>query len=242
LVRRIDSEAAIPQAPPPKRHPYDQWSPDARALDLVGDKWTLLIVRDLAAGPRRFVELQRVLPGISTEQLRSRLNRMVADGMLTRKRYREVPPRVDYELTDRARELMPILGELARWGLEWAWGPPRSTEAVDIGAIFRLAPGLLRPSAETQGTVEFTLLHTREGGAAASYSVTASERTVTIEEQEAGDPNARVSGDLAAWVATFSPQHDRSRLTVTGDQALAERMLDGLVAASASAVARIVAA
>src|SRR3712207_2928551 len=98
----------IPPVPPPKRHPYDQWSPDARALDLVGDKWTLLIIRDLAAGPRRFVELQRVLPGISTEQLRSRLNRMVADGLLTRQRYREVPPRVDYELTERSRELMPV--------------------------------------------------------------------------------------------------------------------------------------
>src|SRR3954451_4130050 len=89
---------SMPAPPPPKRHPYNQWSPDARALDLVGDKWTLLIVRDLASGPRRFVELQRVLPGISTEQLRSRLNRMVADGLLTRQRYREVPPRVDYEL------------------------------------------------------------------------------------------------------------------------------------------------
>ena len=88
--------------------PYDQWSPDARALDLVGDKWTLLIVRDLAGGPRRFVELQRTLPGISTEQLRSRLNRMVADGLLTRQRYREVPPRVDYELTARARALLPV--------------------------------------------------------------------------------------------------------------------------------------
>jgi DNA-binding HxlR family transcriptional regulator len=200
-----------------------------------------LIVRDLAAGPRRFVELQRVLPGISTEQLRSRLNRMVADGMLTRKRYREVPPRVDYELTERARELMPVLGELARWGLEWAWGPPRSTEAVDIGAIFRLAPGLLTP-AETQGTVEFTMLHTREGGAAASYSVTASARGVTIEEREADHPEARVSGDEAAWVAAFSPQHDRSGLTLTGDQALAERMLDGFATASAHAAARTVAA
>ena len=108
----LDSErrSIIPPVPPPKRHPYDQWSPDARALDLVGDKWTLLIIRDLAAGPRRFVELQRVLPGISTEQLRSRLNRMVADGLLTRQRYREVPPRVDYELTERSRELMPVLG------------------------------------------------------------------------------------------------------------------------------------
>jgi hypothetical protein len=68
----------VPLIPPPKRHPYDQSSPDARALELVGDKWTLLIVRDLAAGPRRFVALQRALPGISTEQLRSRLSRMGA--------------------------------------------------------------------------------------------------------------------------------------------------------------------
>ncbi len=201
-------------------------------------------MRDLAAGPRRFVELQRVLPGISTEQLRSRLNRMVADGMLTRKRYREVPPRVDYELTERARELMPILGELARWGLEWAWSPPRASEAIDIGAIFRLAPGLLTPAAETQGTVEFTLLaRRREGGAAASYSVTASAaRRDDRRSARPSDPDARVSGDQAAWVAAFSPQHDRSGLTMTGDHALAERMLDGLVAASASAAARIVAA
>src|SRR2546423_12011372 len=131
--------------PPPKRHPYDQWSPDTRALDLVGDKWTLLIVRDLAAGPRRFVELQRVLPGISTEQLRSRLNRMVADGLLPRQRYREVPPRVDYELTDRAKELMPVLGALARWGYDWAWSEPPPHQDTDLRAIVRLAPGLLSP-------------------------------------------------------------------------------------------------
>jgi DNA-binding HxlR family transcriptional regulator len=140
-----ERRSTIPPTPPPKRHPYDQWSPDARALDLVGDKWTLLIVRDLAAGPRRFVELQRVLPGISTEQLRSRLNRMVADGLLTRQRYREVPPRVDYELTERSRELMPVLGALARWGYDWTWTAPRHGEDVNVGAILRLAPGLLAP-------------------------------------------------------------------------------------------------
>src|SRR3979411_2251665 len=140
--------------PPPKRHPYDQWSPDTRALALVGDKWTLLIVRDLASGPRRFVELQRVLPGISTEQLRSRLNRMVADGMLTCKRYREVPPRGDSEHTQRAGERMPIPGELARWGDDWAWSAPRSSEAIDIGAIFRLAPGLLQAARDLKGSIE----------------------------------------------------------------------------------------
>jgi DNA-binding HxlR family transcriptional regulator len=197
----------------------------------------LLIVRDLAAGPRRFVELQRVLPGISTEQLRSRLNRMVADGMLTRKRYREVPPRVDYELTERARELMPILGELARWGYDWAWSAPRSSEAVDIGAIFRLAPGLVHPEPGLDGTVELYVSDAKHGGEAASYTLSVSAGRITLEERQSERSDARVSGDTAAWIAAFSPDHDRGGLQISGDHGLAERLLDGLVARSASAAA-----
>jgi DNA-binding HxlR family transcriptional regulator len=185
----------------------------------------LLIVRDLAAGPRRFVELQRVLPGISTEQLRSRLNRMVADGMLTRKRYREVPPRVDYELTARARELMPILGELARWGYEWAWSPPRANESIDLGAIFRLAPGLMtRPTAT--GTVEFSV----DGPEArATFAFTLTDDSVTVDEHPADLPDARVTGSEPAWVKAFSPEHDRSGLELTGNQELAGMLIDGLL-------------
>ncbi len=218
---------AIPHVPPPKRHPYDQWSPDARALDLVGDKWTLLIVRDLASGPRRFVELQRVLPGISTEQLRSRLNRMVADGMLTRQRYREVPPRVEYELTERASDLMPILGELAHWGYEWAWSAPRASEEVDIGAIFRLAPGLLRGSAEGQASVELTVEDGREGEPAI-YTLTASGGKVSIAEGPETDADAHVTGTTDAWIRAFSPEGDFGGLQITGDERLATRLLDGL--------------
>jgi DNA-binding HxlR family transcriptional regulator len=218
----------ISHVPSRKRHPYDQWSPDARALDLVGDKWTLLIVRDLAAGPRRFVELQRVLPGISTEQLRSRLNRMVADGMLTRKRYREVPPRVDYALTERARDLMPVLGELARWGYEWAWGLPRSSESVDLGAIFRLAPGLVRGT-DTNGTVEFVV--TDDRGEAPAYVFTVTEGAVELAEAAAEHSDARVSGDRSAWIAAFSPDRDRAGLTVRGHAELASSVLDSLVCA-----------
>jgi DNA-binding HxlR family transcriptional regulator len=218
--------------PPPKRHPYDQWAPDARALDLVGDKWTLLIVRDLAAGPRRFVELQRVLPGISTEQLRSRLNRMVADGMLTRQRYREVPPRVDYELTERARELMPVLGELARWGYSWAWGTPRASEAVDISAIFRLAPGLVRPSVGLRGTVELTV---QDANDSRVYRLTAGDGRVVVEEQPAEHADARVVGSTRAWIKAFSPDGDRSELELTGNRQLAGELLDGLALASPGA-------
>jgi DNA-binding HxlR family transcriptional regulator len=223
----------VPTVPPPKRHPYDQWSPDARALDLVGDKWTLLIIRDLAAGPRRFVEIQRVLPGISTEQLRSRLNRMVADGLLTRQRYREVPPRVDYELTERARDLLPVLGELARWGYRWSWSAPRAGEAVDIGAIFRLAPGLLRPASAVAGSLELSVK--RAGEPPKHYVLIANGGHVEIEERAAPEADARVAGSEAAWIVALGPDAERGGLTITGDAQLATVLLDGLSAAAVTA-------
>ena len=228
----------MPPVPPPKRHPYDQWAPDARALDLVGDKWTLLIVRDLAAGPRRFVELQRVLPGISTEQLRSRLNRMVADGLLTRQRYREVPPRVDYELTPRARDLMPVLGALAVWGYEWAWSRPRDGEAIDIGAILRLAPGLTLP-ASISGTVALTVTDSDRR----DYVLVADGIEVRIEEREAPEADARVSGPERSWIDAFAPDGSLDALEIDGDRRLAESLLSLLrnqgneAARSAAAVA-----
>ena len=222
----------MPQVPPPKRHPYDQWSPDARALDLIGDKWTLLIVRDLASGPRRFVELQRVLPGISTEQLRSRLNRMVADGMLTRKRYREVPPRVDYELTPRAQDLMPILGELARWGYEWTWSAPRATESVDLGAIFRLAPGLI-DAPQVRGSVELQVIDGNRDGSLASFTVTLSAEGASVSESAAEQPGSIVSGDTASWIDAFAPAHDRSGLEIEGDSQLGEFVI-GMLAIGSS--------
>jgi DNA-binding HxlR family transcriptional regulator len=216
---------AIPTVPPPKRHPYNQWAPDARALDLVGDKWTLLIVRDLVAGPRRFVELQRVLPGISTEQLRSRLNRMVADGLLTRQRYREVPPRVDYELTDRARDLLPVIGALARWGARWAWSPPRPDEAIDIGAILRTLPGLAMPRGY-EGMVEVTVV--RRAGEMKRYVLNARHGRVSVSERSAPEADARINGPERAWVEALGPDASRTELEITGDMDIAEAFLDAL--------------
>ncbi|MBA3327695.1 MAG: helix-turn-helix transcriptional regulator [Solirubrobacterales bacterium] len=224
----------MPAVPPPKRHPYDQWAPDARALDLVGDKWTLLIVRDLVSGARRFVELQRVLPGISTEQLRSRLNRMVADGLLTRQRYREVPPRVDYELTARARELLPVLGALARWGHDWAWTAPREGEVIDIGAILRVAPALVVAPARTSGVTDMAVQ--RPDGTTRHYALTVAYGEVTIAEREAHEPDARVSGTEQAWIEALGPNADRSRLQISGNEGLAAGLLDGVAAVADRAV------
>ena len=231
----LSSEGStIPPVPPPKRHPYDQWSPDARALDLVGDKWTLLIIRDLAAGPRRFVELQRVLPGISTEQLRSRLNRMVADGLLTRQRYREVPPRVDYELTERSRELMPVLGALAQWGYDWTWSAPRAGEEVNVGAIFRLAPGLLSPAEGIEGVVE--LVVEAEGTQPErSYVLTMADGFVSIAETPAEAPDATVHGRTSAWVSALGPDGSMGDLEFSGSRTLADAVLGGFTQAAARA-------
>src|ERR671931_109911 len=231
-VRAPTGEALIPSAPPPKRHPYNQWAPDARALDLVGDKWTLLIVRDLAGGPRRFVELQRVLPGISTEQLRSRLNRMVADGLLTRQRYREVPPRVDYELTERSRELLPVLGALARWGYDWTWSSPRSGEDINVGAIFRLAPGLLSPPGDLSGTVD--LVVTAEGEEPElRFRLGASGGQATISERSFdGRADATVTGSRADWVRALGPEGSLEEVSVRGDSALADELLGAFVRAA----------
>ena len=196
----------------------------------MGDKWTLLIIRDLAAGPRRFVELQRVLPGISTEQLRSRLNRMVADGLLTRQRYREVPPRVDYELTERSRELMPVLGALARWGYDWAWSAPRPGEEINVGAVFRLAPGLISPPPGLEGSVELVV---ESDGNGRRYRLTASGGSVEISEGDAPDrAGAVVSGTEAAWVRALGPDGSADELAFTGNRGLAEALLAGFTNAA----------
>jgi DNA-binding HxlR family transcriptional regulator len=194
-------------------------------------------VRDLVSGPRRFVELQRTLPGISTEQLRSRLNRMVADGLLTRQRYREVPPRVDYELTDRARDLVPVLGALARWGYEWSWTEPRRNEAIDVGAIFRLAPGLLTLPRSLRGTVELTVTDRSKDRETKQYTLIVKRGDVTLAERAEPEADAQVSGTERAWVDALVPEGVTSGLEIRGDTRLAAAVLEGLTPASARATA-----
>lgn len=90
--------------------------PVATALSLVGGKWKLLILRNLRIRPWRFNELQRDLDGISQKVLTDSLRQLAADGLIYRKDYHEMPPRVDYGLTHLGHEILPVLDSLADFG------------------------------------------------------------------------------------------------------------------------------
>jgi DNA-binding HxlR family transcriptional regulator len=98
----------------PKR--YGQACPVAKSLEVVGDRWTLLIVRDLLQGVRRFQDFQESLPGIAPNILSDRLKLMEEHGLVSRHFYSDHPPRAEYQLTDKGKELGVVVGALAAWG------------------------------------------------------------------------------------------------------------------------------
>jgi hypothetical protein len=160
---------------------------------------------------------------------------MVADGLLTRQRYREVPPRVDYELTERARRLMPVIGELARWGFDWTWGAPREGEAVDVGAVLRLLPGMPSLGPGVSGRLDAVV--ERPDGTR-RYALTAGNGTVEISERDPeGSADATITGSEEAWIRAFGPDGDLGALEVSGNRRLAEELLGGIVSAAASRAA-----
>jgi DNA-binding HxlR family transcriptional regulator len=98
----------------------------ARTLAHVGDGWTVLVLRDAFYGVRRFDDFQRDL-GVARNILTDRLSRLVGDGLLERRRYQERPPRYEYVLTEKGRDLLPVLLSLMRWGDRWAADEPSVT-------------------------------------------------------------------------------------------------------------------
>lgn len=93
--------------------------PVATTVQLIGNKWKLLIIRDLLARPWRFNELKRDLDGISQKVLTDSLRSMEEDGIITRTVYPEVPPRVEYALSELGRSMRPILDAMQQWGLDY---------------------------------------------------------------------------------------------------------------------------
>ncbi len=91
----------------------------AATADLIGSKWTSLIVHDLSEGPRRFTELERACPGISPRTLSERLHMLEQEGLVGRCSYPESPPRVEYSLTEKGTALLPIIEAMRGFGHNW---------------------------------------------------------------------------------------------------------------------------
>ena len=115
-----------------RKRSYDQYCPVAHALDLIGERWAMLVVKELMHGPQRYTDLAEHLPGIGTNILAARLRSLEECGVIVK---RTLPPpaasRV-YELTDYGRELKPVMRELALWGAR-SLGPPTDEDELFDG-------------------------------------------------------------------------------------------------------------
>ncbi|MGD1058420.1 MAG: helix-turn-helix domain-containing protein [Solirubrobacteraceae bacterium] len=227
------------------------WTPLSRALTATGDHWTLSIVLALAPGRTRLTRLHRRLPGISTGVLERGLQQMVALGLVTRTRFKEMPPRVELELTDAGRELLPVAGALARWGMRHMWSQPSEHEHADLRVLLRLLPALVDATGLPDGDLQALVAdadppirycyqiedgHLRidpgpEEEAAATASEMPGPDETNAAHRAAATPervSAEIQGDADAWIAALGPSADHSHLQLTGDEHLANAVLAGL--------------
>jgi DNA-binding HxlR family transcriptional regulator len=190
---------------------YDQYCPVAHALDLVGERWSLLVIRELMCGPRRYTDLVEALPGIGTNVLASRLRDLEAGGVVVR---RTLPPpaasRV-YELTDYGRALRPAMRELAIWGAR-SLGPPTKHSTLFHGWLRNALDTVMAPLAPA-GRFEFHV-----GDEVASLV----DGEVTPEPID--DPDVRVEGSPEGLYDMFV-ENRLDAVTVTGDRKLLEQLL-----------------
>ena len=109
--------------------------PVCRTADIVCGKWTLLVIRDLAEKRARFCELERSLEGISPRTLSLRLRALEEEGVVMRETFSEVPPRVEYALTDKGRALVPIIESMRSYGTEWLGADGSCAETAEPAIV-----------------------------------------------------------------------------------------------------------
>ncbi len=200
---------------------YGQFCALARALDHVGDRWTLLIVRELLLARRSFRELLNGLHGISPALLVARLGSLTDDGLVERN---EAPARskaVTYELTDAGRALEPSILELIRWGARWmATGPgdDQSDPAWSALALRALLEGTITsaPTGHVHVDVEGTWL---------TIQIRARHRHVSPGRRGRGDASVATTMPGLLGIASGLLAISAAQVTITGDRRLAELAL-----------------
>jgi DNA-binding HxlR family transcriptional regulator len=216
----------------PVPHRYDDPCGIARALDVVGDRWALLVVRELMFGPKRFVQLRAGLHGISPNVLAQRL-RDLEDAGLVRREVLEPPASVAvYELTGRGRALEPVLLELGRWGSQEPVTTPRelsvSALLVALKTVFDPAAAAPFPApADAPAPATGASYALRVGGQ--WFRLTVTGRSIDIAAGRPERPTATLDTDVATLRAVafgrepIADAERDGRLTVHGDRAAAER-------------------
>jgi len=211
---------------------YDQYCPLARALDVIGDRWALLVVRELSFGPKRFSDLQRRLDGIAPNLLSRRLKELEAAGLISR---RTLPPPAGsnvYEITDKARGLQPAMLELARWGIQFL-GVYEGDEAFNIEWLIPAMEEMANRAAArgVWDTYEFRLEDS-------AFWVEVADGDVAIRAGHAPQtPDLLVETDLETFMGigfgSISPEEATAsgRARVSGDPTKAESAVDILAPA-----------
>ncbi|MFC9058816.1 winged helix-turn-helix transcriptional regulator [Streptomyces sp. NPDC057074] len=211
------------------RRSYDQYCSAARALDAVGDRWTLLIVRELLAGPRRYTDLHADLPGVSTDVLASRLKDMEREGLTTRRRLPPPGAAYVYELTARGHELLPVLEALGAWGAG-ELGERRPTDALRAHWFALPLLRALREAGAAQGLVEVRL---EEGDFHLHAGAREDGAPVYGDGPAPGEPDARLvldAGTCAALSRGETGLREAVReglVEVTGDGTAAKALREG---------------
>ena len=206
---------------------YHQYCPVARALDLVGERWTLLIARELLLGPRRFTDLAEGLPGIGSSVLAGRLADLEQSGLVTK---RTLPPpaaSVVYELTDQGRGLAPVLAALAGWGMNLLDRPREDDQVHGRWLVQGLA--VTAKSAPSTPDATYELRVDNE-----AFQVRSHDGRVQAADGPASNPNATITltTDTLATIAAGdldipSPRADRL-IAIDGDTVGAQRLLASL--------------
>jgi DNA-binding HxlR family transcriptional regulator len=215
----------------PVPHRYDDPCGIARALDVVGDRWALLVVRELMFGPKRFVQLRGGLHGISPNVLAQRL-RDLEDAGLVRREVLEPPASVAvYELTGRGRALEPVLLELGRWGSQEPVTTPRelsvSALLVALKTVFDPAAAAPFPAPADAPAPAGASYALRVGGQ--WFGLTVTGRSIDIAAGRPERPTATLDTDVATLRAVafgrepIADAERDGRLAVHGDRAAAER-------------------
>jgi DNA-binding HxlR family transcriptional regulator len=137
---------------------YGQYCGFSRALEVVGERWAMLIVRDLLVGPKRFTDLHRGLSGIPTNVLTARLKELEHDGVVRRRLLPRPSGSIIYELTEYGAELEDVVVHLGRWGAK-ALGDPRRGEIITVDSLIMAMHSTFRPLAarKTRATYEFRI-------------------------------------------------------------------------------------